>query len=156
MKKIMLLMLILIVSLNMFGVAETATDFNAKDINGKNIQLSKFKGKVVILDFWATWCRPCINEIPNLKNIYKKFKNEKFEIISIALERKPSEYAIGFVKENKMGWIHIIDKDKGREIATAYKIRYIPSMFVLNSKGEIVATGLRGESLLKKISELLK
>ncbi len=156
MKKLILLFIILFISANIYPLTGPAIDFDAVDINGKNIKLSEYKGKVVILDFWATWCPPCIKEIPNLKKIYAKYKGDDFEIISIALERKPKENAIKFVAEKKMDWVHVIDKEKGKEIATEYKIRYIPTMYIINKKGEIIESGLRGENLAEKIGELLK
>jgi len=156
MKKWTIVLLIIFAASNLFPVSGTAIDFKADDIEGNTVELSKFKGKIVILDFWATWCPPCIKEIPNLKKIYSEFKGDEFEIISIALERKPKEHAVKFVEENEMDWIHIIDKDKGREIATDYKIQFIPTMYVIGKDGKIAASGLRGENLKKKISELLK
>ena len=156
MKKLTLILIILFISANIFPLSGPAINFKAKDIDGNTTELSKYKGKVVILDFWATWCPPCIREIPNLKKIYSKFKDDDFEIISVALERKPREHAIKFVADNGMDWVHIIDKVKGKEIATEYKIRYIPTMYIINKKGEITASGLRGEKLGEKISELLK
>ena len=156
MKKLILILMFLFVSITLFPLSGPAIDFEAKDIEGNVIELSKYKGKIVILDFWATWCPPCIKEIPNLKKIYSKYKGEDFEIISIALERKPKEHALKFVTDKKMNWVHIIDKNKGREIATDYKIRYIPTMYVINKKGEIIESGLRGEKLSEKITELLK
>jgi len=156
MKKLTFLFIILFISGSIYPLSGTAIDFEAVDINGKSIKLTEFKGKIVILDFWATWCPPCIKEIPNLKKIYSKYKDEDFEIISIALERKPKEHALKFVSDKKMDWVHIIDKDKGREIATEYKIRYIPTMYVINKKGEIIESGIRGEKLGEKIAELLK
>ena len=156
MKKLILILMFLFFSISLFSISGPAIDFEAVDINGKNIKLKEFKGKIVLLDFWATWCSPCVKEIPNLKKIYSKYKDEDFEIISIALERKPKEHALKFVADKKMNWVHIIDKDKGREIATDYKIRYIPTMYIINKKGEIIESSLRGEKLGEKIDELLK
>jgi len=156
MKKLSIVFIILFTAAQIYPLTGPAIDFEAVDISGKKIKLSEFKGKVVILDFWATWCPPCIKEIPHLKKLYSTYKDEDFEIVSIALERKPREYALNFVKENKMNWVHVIDKDKGREIATEYKIRYIPTMYVIDKNGEIDASGLRGEKLGQKIAELLK
>jgi thiol-disulfide isomerase/thioredoxin len=129
-------------------------DFNAVDINGNKIKLSEYKDKVVVLDFWATWCPPCRREIPNLVDIKNTFKNKPFEIISIALERGSVEAAIEFVKEYKMNWVHIIDKEVGRKLADDYKIMYIPTMYVIKG-GKIVATGLRGHELKSKLNQLL-
>ncbi|MEN8153762.1 MAG: TlpA disulfide reductase family protein [Acidobacteriota bacterium] len=155
MKKILLIIILIIIPIFVSAQVSEPVNFSAGDIKGNTIELDEYKGKVVILDFWATWCPPCRREIPNLKEIYKTHKNDKFEIISIALERKPKDFAINFVKEWKMDWVHIIDMQKGREIAKKYKIMYIPTMYIINKKGEIVASGLRGEQLKKKIGELL-
>ncbi len=156
MKKFILTLIILMIAGHIFPLSGPAINFKAKDIKGNAVELNKLKGKVVVLDFWATWCPPCIREIPNLKKIYSDFKNDNFEIISIALERKPKELAVKFVGDNGMGWVHIIDRKKGREIATDYNIRYIPTMYIINKKGDIIGSGLRGEKLREKITELLK
>ena len=129
-------------------------DFTADDMNGTKIKLSNFNDKVVVLDFWATWCRPCREEIPNLIDIKNTFKNKKFEIISIALERGSSAKAVNFVKENNMNWVHIVDIAKTTELAQKYQIRYVPTVYVIKN-GKIVATGLRGEALKRKIKELI-
>lgn len=156
MKKTVILIMIMVLPLLSIAKGFEAINFSATDVEGNSFELNDYKGKVVILDFWATWCPPCVKEIPVLKNIYKNFGDKDFEIISIALERKPDDYAKNYVKENKMNWVHIISKEKGREIAKIYKIRYIPTMFILNKEGKIVATGLRGDSLKKKIAEMVK
>ncbi len=137
------------------GKDSMAANFTAKDIAGKNVELYGYKDKVVILDFWATWCGPCRREIPNLVDIKKTFRDKPFEIISIALERGDDEDAKKFVKTNKMDWVHIIDKEVGRKIAEEYKIMYIPTMYIIKN-GKILATGLRGEELKTKLKALLK
>ena len=129
-------------------------DFTADDLKGNKIKLSDYNDKVVILDFWATWCRPCREEIPNLVDIKNTFKNKKFEIVSIALERGSGEKAVKFVKENKMNWIHITNREQTMELARKYQIRYIPTMYVIKN-GKIVAAGLTGAALKRKIKELI-
>jgi peroxiredoxin len=130
-------------------------DFSAKDITGRTVKLSDLKGKVVLLDFWATWCPPCRVEIPNLLEIYRKFKDKEFVLISVSLDRD-LQAARQFVKEKEMGWVHIIDKEAGQAIATLYEVEYIPSTFIINRKGRIEARQLRGEELKDKIAALLK
>jgi thiol-disulfide isomerase/thioredoxin len=137
-------------------VAQTydAIDFTVKDMNGTQVKLSDFNDKVVILDFWATWCRPCREEIPNLIDIKNTFKNKNFEIISIALERGSSEKVVNFIKENNMNWVHIVNKEQTMDLANKYQIRYIPTMYVIKN-GKIVAAGLTGAALKRKIKELI-
>jgi thiol-disulfide isomerase/thioredoxin len=135
--------------------ANTAINFVAQDIAGNNVDLAAYKNKLVLLDFWATWCGPCRREIPNLLNIKETYKNAPFEIISIALERGSTDVVTQFVKEQKMNWVHIVDLASCQQIAGKYQIRYIPSMFLIKN-GKIVATDLRGEELKEKIKQLLQ
>jgi peroxiredoxin len=130
-------------------------DFETKDIAGKAVKLSELKGKVVLLDFWATWCPPCRVEIPNLLGIFRQFKNRDFVLISVSLDRD-LQAARKFVKDKEMDWVHIIDMEAGREIATLYQVEYIPSTFIIGRKGNIEARQLRGDELKDKIASLLK
>lgn len=132
-----------------------AINFTAVDITGKNIELFAYKDKVVLLDFWATWCGPCRREIPNLIDIKNSFKDLPFEIISIALERGNIDYAKLFVKDQKMDWVHIINVTVGQQIAEQYKVMYIPSIFLIKN-GKILASDLRGVELKEKIKQLLQ
>jgi peroxiredoxin len=133
----------------------TPPDFAAKDINGQAVKLSDLKGNVVLLDFWATWCPPCRVEIPNLLEIYRKFKDKKFILISVSLDHD-LQAARKFIADKEMGWVHIVDREAGREIAEKYQVEYIPSTFVINSKGKIEVSRLRGAELKDKIADLLK
>ena len=160
MKKPVSPLVLIMVSLLLLPVSGTGTrdqeaiDFTAVDIAGNKIKLSDFNDRVVVLDFWATWCGPCRREIPNLIDIKNTFKNKKFEIISIALERGSEEAAIRFVKENRMNWVHIVDKQHAVSLAEKYQVMYIPSMFVIKN-GKILASDLRGDELKNKIKELV-
>jgi len=132
-----------------------APDFSATDSAGRTVKLSDLKGKVVLLDFWATWCPPCRTEIPYLLEIYRKFKDKEFVLISVSLDRD-LQAARQFVKDKEMGWVHIIDREAGQAIATLYEVEYIPSTFVIGRKGKIEARQLRGEELKDRIAALLK
>ena len=153
-KFIFLLILIIFMVSGLNAQTYDAIDFTVNDMNGTKIKLSDFNDKVVILDFWATWCGPCRREIPNLIDIKNTFKNKNFEIISIALERGSSEKTVKFVKENKMNWVHITNKEQTMELARKYQIRYVPTMYVIKN-GKIVAAGLTGAALKRKIKELI-
>ncbi|MCX6557095.1 MAG: TlpA disulfide reductase family protein [Candidatus Aminicenantes bacterium] len=131
------------------------SDFSAKDISGRSIKLSDFKGKVVLLDFWATWCPPCRVEVPNLLDIFRKFKDRDFILISVSLDRD-LQAARQFVKDKEMDWLHIIDREAGRAIADLYQVEYIPATFLINRKGKIESSQLRGDELKNKIAALLK
>jgi thiol-disulfide isomerase/thioredoxin len=130
-------------------------DFSAKDIAGRTVKLSDLQGKVVLLDFWATWCPPCRVEIPHLLEINRKFKDKEFVLISVSLDRD-LQAARRFVKDKKMDWVHIIDWEAGQKIATLYQVEYIPSTFLVGRTGKIEARQLRGEELKNKIAALFK
>jgi peroxiredoxin len=130
-------------------------DFSAKDVSGKTVTLSKLKGQVVLLDFWATWCPPCRVEIPNLLAISRQFKGKEFVLISVSLDRD-LQAARQFVKDKGMDWVHIIDAEAGQAIATLYEVEYIPSTFVIGRNGKIAARQLRGDELKDAIAALLK
>jgi peroxiredoxin len=150
-----LIWLIISSSLQAYGSGALPPDFEVKDIAGQVVKLSGLKGKVVLLDFWATWCPPCRVEIPNLLDVYKQFKDEKFVLISVSLDRD-IDAALKFVRDKEMNWIHIIDRESSNRIAALYQVEYIPSTFVINRAGKIAASQLRGSELKEKIANLLK
>jgi len=137
------------------GTGGTPPDFTATDISGTSLTLSALKGKVVLLDFWATWCPPCRVEVPHLIDIQKRFGKRKFLLISVSLDRD-LDAARKFVREKGMDWVHIIDREAARTLAEKYQVEYIPSTFVIDRKGKMAANQLRGSDLREKIGELLK
>jgi peroxiredoxin len=127
--------------------------FSLPSLTSGVVKLSDFKGKYVLLDFWATWCKPCIAEIPNLKSVREKFSNEDFEIVSICVD-KP---------DFKLNWKKIIEEydanwpqlfDASGVAARDYAIEYFPTIFLLNKEGEIIARNLRGQEITKKLNQV--
>lgn len=137
------------------GAGSTPPDFTVTDTAGAEVTLSALKGSVVLLDFWATWCPPCRVEVPNLLGIHKSFKDRKFVLISVSLDRD-LDAARRFVREKGMDWVHVIDRQAARALAEKYAIEYIPSTFVIDRQGRLAATQLRGDELKDKIAELLR
>ncbi len=135
-------------------VGEAAPDFAVKALDGKDLTLADFRGKFLLLDFWATWCAPCVAEIPNLDAVHKAFgADPRFAIVSLSLDETPAD-ASTLVKSQKMAW-HQGWIGPESQIATAYNATAIPATFLIGPDGRIVATDLRGEKLKAAVAEAL-
>ena len=130
---------------------------------GKEIKLSSIKGKVVLIDFWASWCGPCRMENPNLVKSYVKYKDAKykdakgFDIYSVSLD-KNKEAWIAAIAKDQLTWENHVSDLKGWQSSAGadYQVNFIPQNFLINEKGIIVAKNLRGEELDKELDKLLK
>ena len=137
-------------------VGVKAIDFSQPDMNGKMISLSSFKGKYVLVDFWASWCGPCRAESPNLVKAYSKYKEKNFEIFGVSLDQSKDKW-LKAVNDDQYTWTQVSEV-KGWETAVAqeYGIEGIPFNILVDPNGYIVARNLRGEALEKKLKEILK
>lgn len=130
-------------------------DVDLVNAEGQRVALSTFVGnnKCVLIDFWASWCAPCIQEMPALKSIYAKYKGKGLEIVGISVDEDKTAW-LNAVKKHGMNWIQLADdKQEGSE---KYAVSSIPYTLLVDQNGVVLATGLRGDELEKKIAEILK
>ncbi|WP_282090065.1 TlpA disulfide reductase family protein [Aquimarina algiphila] len=136
-------------------IGSTAEDFSAPTPEGKMLSLKQSMGKITIIDFWASWCKPCRMENPNVVNVYKKYHDKGLNIISVSLDKKQEAWTKA-ISDDNLDWNHVSNLQFWQEpIAQAYGVRSIPATFILDEKGNVIAKNLRGPALEEKISELL-
>jgi peroxiredoxin len=130
--------------------------FKMADTSGRIISLADFKGKYVLLDFWASWCTPCREQHPALKDIFQKYKDRGFEIIAVSLDTKKKDW-INAINKDALPWIQISDlKGSDNEIAKFFGISGIPYNFLLDKEGKLIERYIEPEALNKRLLELLK
>lgn len=133
-----------------------APDFTMLNNEGDSITLSKVRGKVKLLDFWASWCGPCRKEMPNLVKLYKNYQTRGLEIVSVSLDTDKQKWQNAIIEEG-MTWKNLSDlKGTQSPVMALYAFQSIPFTVLLDSEDKIIAVNLRGEDLLKKVEELLK
>ena len=130
-------------------------DFSEKDMTGKPISIANDKGKVVLIDFWATWCAPCRAELPNVLATYAKYHDKGFEIIGVSLDENQAKLT-NFTKSMNMTWPQFFDGQGWQnKLAVKYGIEGIPATFLLNGEGKIIGKDLRGEELQAAVARAL-
>lgn len=130
-----------------------APDFKGSTAEGETISLHGIKAKLKLIDFWASWCAPCRQEMPNVSKVYKKYHESGLEIIGVSLDSKKPDW-LKAMKDDKMTWLNILDEQQ--QISARYLVRGIPHTILLDENNRIIAKDLRGKELEKKIAELLK
>lgn len=130
-------------------------DFQEKDLEGQSVSIASRKGKVVLLDFWATICPPCVREMPNVVKTYEKYHDKGFEIIGISLDQDKDSLTT-FLQEKKMTWPQIYDgKAFEGKLPTQYGVDRMPTTFLLDKEGKLIDLDLRGDELEAAVSKAL-
>lgn len=138
------------------AIGQVAPDFTLNTPEGEALSMHSIKGKVKIIDFWASWCGPCRRENPNVVNIYKKYHPKGLEILSVSLDNNKDKWTEA-IEADQLSWHHVSDlQGWGSEAAQLYAVNSIPRTFILDENNVIVAKNLRGEELEEKIAELLQ
>lgn len=136
------------------AIGKQATDFTLPNVSGAPVSLSSFKGKYVLIDFWASWCSPCRDENPNLLKAYTKYRDKNFEIIGVSIDTDKRSWTEA-VEKDKTIWVHVSDlKGMDSEVSTLYGITAVPQNLLLDPNGKIIAKNIHKEELNKKLEEL--
>lgn len=136
-------------------IGDQFVDFGMEDINGDLMNLSSCSGKIILLEFWASWCGPCRDENPNLLKTYQRFHSKGFDIFAVSLDNSKNDW-IEAIKQDKLSWKHVSDLSKNNKASLIYGVSGIPDNFLISKDGEIIGRNLRGEELNKKLSELIQ
>lgn len=137
------------------NIADYRLDFTVTDMKGDSIKLSSLKGKVLILDFWASWCGPCRFANKHLVKLYNKYKDKGLEILSVSLDRELKDWKKAVTKD-KITWMNAIDLGEWDALsAIKWQVDALPSTFVVNKNGDVIAINPEKDELEKRIKQLL-
>lgn len=136
-------------------IGEVAPGFSAPNPEGEEVSLEDAMGKITLIDFWASWCKPCRIENPNVVKLYNEYHDDGFNIIGVSLDKSKSKW-VKAIEEDQLEWHHISNLKYWKEpIAQKYGVRSIPKTFLIDEEGKIIAKNLRGNKLREKVAEVL-
>jgi peroxiredoxin len=147
----------IIKGLKTVGIGVKAPVFVQNDVNGKPVSLADFKGKYVLIDFWASWCIPCRAENPDVVKAHNQFKDKNFTVLGVSLDEEKTKQAwIDAIAKDQLNWTQVSDlKSWNNSAAKMYGVRAIPANFLIDPNGKIIAKNLHGDELNKKLAEIL-
>jgi len=136
-------------------IGQKAPDFEAETLDGDYISLASLEGQYVLLEFWATWCGPCIPEIPHLKSLNEKYHQDNFKIVGISLDQD-KETLINFIDDREMEWVQVFTEEGWEgELLRLFNVSGIPRMYLIDPEGNIIGKDLRGEEMVTKVESLM-
>lgn len=159
MKKVFIVIVLLIISATLYSqprVGTQAPDISLPDAKGQIVKLSSLQGKVVLLDFWASWCGPCRRNNSHTLPIYNQYKGKGFEVYGVSIDDNTRAWS-NAIKQDKTTWVHVIDTKAGtgNELTQTWNLQYIPSTFLIDKQGKIVAVAPEKEELENWLKKLL-
>lgn len=137
-------------------IGSVLPDFEQKDVNGKMVSLTSFRGKYVLVDFWASWCGPCRAENPNVVKTYHLFKDKGFTVLGVSLDQDKEKW-LAAIKKDNLTWTHVSDlKYWNNAVAVKFGIQSIPASFLIDPNGKVIGRDLRGDDLQATLSKYIK
>jgi thiol-disulfide isomerase/thioredoxin len=136
-------------------VGAIAPDFEFPSPDGKMVGPKDYRGKILVIDFWASWCKPCVAEIPNLKKLHEKYKENGLEVLSVSIDKDSKEWLLALEKY-AMPWKQVLAPKAGADITKLYQFNLIPFIIIIDREGKIIGKNQRGEALDNFIKERIK
>ncbi len=136
-------------------VGKQAPEFVMPDVNGHPVSLASYRGKYLLVDFWASWCGPCRAENPNVVKVHNEFKGKNFAILGVSIDKERDAWQEA-IRADGLDWTHVSDLKKWNSKAVGiFKFEGIPFNLLIDPQGKVIATGLRGDDLENKLKEVL-